>query len=247
MKSLIRRLSHETELFTRIRAFYSILRGRAADLGVSHLISYYEKDACGPLQREEALFLFSLIRMIRPKLVVEFGFMRGDSSYNFLRALAGSGRLVSFDISQEASIIANAEFKNVDNFQFLKKSQTDFSPNDINNEIIDFVFLDASHEIEHNKMTWAAIYPSLSETAIIAVHDTGTWHRSFFGHVQTQFAEKKEDRWITPDEFVHQPDERLFVNWIIESHPEFSPMHFHASRTLRHGLTLFQKSSTLPI
>src|SRR3954463_13145797 len=58
------------------------LRHNAFDL--AHLAWYEEELAVGPLQREEALLLFALVRVMRPAVVVELGFLQGRSALNFL-------------------------------------------------------------------------------------------------------------------------------------------------------------------
>jgi hypothetical protein len=42
------------------------------------------------------------------------------------------------------------------------------------------------------------------------------------------------------------PDERAFVNWLLDEHPEFSQVHFHSRRTTRCGITVLQRSEPLP-
>jgi hypothetical protein len=46
-------------------------------------------------------------------------------------------------------------------------------------------------------------------------------------------------------EYEGQPDERAFVNWLLEQHSEFSQIHLHSVRTIRCGLTLLQRSVPL--
>jgi hypothetical protein len=84
----------------------------------------------------------------------------------------------------------------------------------------------------------------MDERALLAVHDTGTVRREFIppGHE----AYDATDQWIGDAEFEPQPDERAFVNWILEEHPEFAQIHLHSSRTPRWGLTLLQLVGPLP-
>ncbi len=41
------------------------------------------------------------------------------------------------------------------------------------------------------------------------------------------------------------PDERAFLNWLLDEHPEFSQIHFHSRQTVRCGITLLQRSAPL--
>lgn len=247
IKEIVRQWSVKNSRIRNLRALYLLLTGKAKPLGLSHIYSYQEEQAIGPLQREEALFLFALLRVVRPKLVVEFGFLRGDSALNFLAAIAPEGRLLSYDISDEAEHYAKLYFSDYGHFKFLKKSQTEFSPQDLDSQLVDFVFLDAAHDLELNQRTWQLLHPHLSEEAIVAIHDTGTWSRKHLGPLQNRHIAKENCTWISETELAHQPDERKFVNWIREKHPSFSTVNLHTGNTLRHGLTLIQKSRYLDV
>ena len=41
------------------------------------------------------------------------------------------------------------------------------------------------------------------------------------------------------------PGERAFIDWIVAAHPGFAAIHFHSTRTLRHGFTLIQRQRPL--
>jgi predicted O-methyltransferase YrrM len=215
-------------------------------LGVSHLLSYENEHGLGPLQRDEALFLFGLLRVTRPQLVVEFGFFHGHSAFNFLRALDPGAQLISYDIKPESRVRAESEFGCFDNFRYIEKSQAEFDPADLGGRLADFVFIDASHDLDLNKATFARLLPALAPDAIVAIHDTGLWARAHFLEKHFAYSAGKDERWLTADLYQHQIDERKFVNWIFDSHPEFSQTHFHTTATLRHGLTLLQRRQRLP-
>jgi predicted O-methyltransferase YrrM len=215
-------------------------------LGLAHLLSYKNEEGLGPLQRDEALFLFGLLRVTRPRLVVEFGFFHGHSAFNFLRALDPGARLVSFDIKPESKARAESEFACFRNFRYIEKSQAEFDPADLDGEMADFVFIDASHDLALNQQTFTRLIPALAPVAIVAVHDTGIWHRKHFLQKHVDYSAGKDERWLTPEWYQHQIDEREFVNWIFDQHPEFSQMHFHTTATMRHGLTLLQRRGKLP-
>ena len=122
------------------------------------------------------------------------------------------------------------------NFTFHKLSQTDFNKTDIKD--VDFVFIDASHDLELNKETFKQLIPLLTNKAIIAVHDTGTWCD---GNVfEFELGEMKKD-----GTYAHCPDEIDFVNWLRKEYPEWQQIHFHSSRKIRHGITLLQKYTKL--
>lgn len=102
MKSFIRKFFYRFKLVQWIVGTLSIVSGRTKILGVVHLQSYIEKDAIGPLQRDEALALFGLVRTLRPKTIVEFGFFHGHSAFNFLCAMEQDAKIFSYDVSEDS-------------------------------------------------------------------------------------------------------------------------------------------------
>ncbi len=245
LKSLIRQWFYRSAVFQTLVGCASILIGRTKGMGISHLLSYRENDAIGPLQRDEAIALFGIIRSLRPKVVVEFGFFHGHSAFNFLRSLPEDGRLYSYDIDPDSIRRAQREFTFDRRFTFIGKSQTDFDPADIGHQKIDFAFFDAAHELDLNQETFARIAPHLAPEGMIAVHDTGLWHRDHFAPIHQQFEREMPGEWLTEKLYAHQPGERRFIDWILSQNPGFSAIHFHSTGTLRHGFSLLQRSRSL--
>ena len=212
------------------------------DVDVAHLARFSD-DAVGPIQRDEALALYGLVRVLRPQTVVEIGFFRGHSALNFLEALDPDARLYSFDVDPACEAIARDRLGHDHRFRLRLKSQTDLEPADIDGRQADVVFLDAAHELDLNQATFARLLPMLAPRAIVGIHDTGTWPRASVpqGHWWLQ----TDEGWIG-DEREVMPDERAFVNWLLEQHPEFAQVHLHTSRTARYGITLLQRTAPLP-
>lgn len=129
---------------------------------------------------------------------------------------------------------------------FIKKDQTKFEPADIESRKIDFVFFDASHDLDLNKTTFKKIQSSLAPGAMIAVHDTGVWNKDFFSEIHNNFASNSHNGiWITDKQYAHQPEERTFVDWVVSENQGFCSIHLHSLATLRHGLSLIQHSAKL--
>ena len=106
------------------------LFGRIEPPDVAHLtLSHDNMD--GPVQRDEALLLHALLRVLRPKTVVEIGFFRGQSAFNFLRALDGEARLYSFDIKPACLNVAERRFGRDPRFRLVLKSHEKIEPKDI--------------------------------------------------------------------------------------------------------------------
>jgi len=217
-------------------------------LSLGHLNTYREKGLCGPLQQEEALLLYSLIRMIRPKVLLEFGFHYGHSAFNFLEAMGKDDHLYSFDIAESAKQVAATYFSHRKNFTFHFKSQTEVSSADFTHLPVDFVFLDASHQLDLNQVTFARLLPLLAPDGLIAIHDTGTWAKKFFepSQVERGRTAASED-WLNADEFQPAKAEREFVNWVLDEHREFSVINLNTLNTMRNGITLIQRTRKLPV
>jgi predicted O-methyltransferase YrrM len=213
-------------------------RGEAPD--ISHLTILSEV-ADGPVQREEALLLYGLLRVVRPRTVVEIGFYKGDSALNFLCALGADARLYSIDI--HGAERARNSFGHDPRFTFRTRSQDELTREDIDGREADFVFLDASHELDLNQRTFSRLLPLMAPDAILAVHDTGTVPRQFLPSDHYFF--QSTVGWIG-DEREVMPDERAFSNWLLDEHPEFAQIHFHSRQTLRCGITVLQRSAPLP-
>jgi predicted O-methyltransferase YrrM len=174
---------------------------------------------------------------------VEIGFLNGRSALNILCGLDADSRLYSFDIDERCAARARELFGHDPRFTFRVRSQAELTPNDIDGREADFVFLDASHELDLNRETFERLVPLMAPDAILAVHDTGTVPRSFVR--SDHYWRSSEAGWIG-DEREVMPGERAFLNWLLEEHPSFSQVHFHSRETVRCGITLLQRSAPLP-
>lgn len=231
-----------------LRDLAGLLPGRLAaerrpDLG--HLRFFKEEEACGPIQRDEALLFFALVRVLRPRVVVELGFHRGHSALNFLLALPPDGELHSYDVSESAAKIASRLFGGAARFHYHHKSQESFTPADVSGKEIDLVLFDAAHDLALNVATFEKLRACLAPGAVLAVHDTGTWRRACMRPEHLAWATERPSGWLSTDDYIPWNDERRFVNWLRDNHPELAQLHLHSDRTLRHGLTLLQASGRL--
>ena len=124
----------------------------------------------GPIQDDEALVLYGLIKTIRPKTVIECGMGHGYSTVNILKSIDEDARLFTFDIE---ILNNNSPAFNDKRFKFIKKSQSKFEQSDIENKVIDFVYLDNGHYFDVNVEFWKKVIGSMSDYAIMVIHDTG--------------------------------------------------------------------------
>jgi predicted O-methyltransferase YrrM len=229
------------------KGIYGLVKNRSIGTydNLNHLSLFEPQSLKGSLMRDEAIFLYSLVKMIRPKVIVEFGFSRGHSSLNFLYALDKTAHLYSFDISETAKDIAENVLNGFPNFHFRFKSQLDFVPQDIDNKKIDLVYFDAVYDRDKNMTTFERLGPSLNENAIIALHDTNTWRRQLMDRTHIEYANKKPQNWLNEDEFQSQKGQREFYNEFVKQYPDYSAITFHNSSTILAGISLLQKKSFL--
>ena len=180
----------------------------------------------GPLLEEDRKLLQAIILMTDPKNVIEFGFLRGHSTRTMLEVLSPNAMLTSYDNTSVSNIPDDKRFT-------LKRiGQEEYG----GHENVDFVFLDASHDFELNKETFKRLLPTLTENAIIAVHDTGKWFANVF---EFELGYEHEGGWL------HCPDERKFMNWIKEEYPQWQQIHFNTQSKISHGITLLQQYNKL--
>ncbi|MBI4349706.1 MAG: class I SAM-dependent methyltransferase [Elusimicrobia bacterium] len=216
---------------------------------LSHLD--YSDDILGPIQPDEALLLYGLVRVLAPRVVVEIGFCEGHSARNFLKALGPDSVLYSFD--PDPACAERAAALNDPRLRFVAKRQEDFLPDDIDRRPIDLLFIDASHDPDLNLRFFDRVRGSLAESAIVAVHDTGTWDERVIPVEYGMWIEHARDvvrrdpaARVGATEVAHQPGERRFVNRLKAEHPELEQLHLHSVRVRRHGLTLLQRYRPLP-
>ena len=189
----------------------------------------------------DALLMYAIVQMISPKTIVEFGFYRGYSAVNFLKAMPTDCKLFSFD----PDIDARDSAQNITDprFKFIHKKGESFEGADINGELIDVLFFDTNHKFLTNINIFRKVEKSLSDHCILLVHDTGLFNKEFMlppWSVPGSF-------YVTEKGYAHQPQERLFVNYLKDKYPEFSQIHLHTERVGRMGMTLLMRSKKLSL
>lgn len=199
----------------------------------------------GPLQRPEAMLLYSLVLVMRPKRIVELGFYKGDSCTALAAAAKEINRLVgynhtiveSYDIRVnqiDVDVILKDYPNTIINMMDQRQVHMVLGPE------IDFLFIDAAHNLEINKETWNTLEPKLSSNSVVMVHDTGLWVDAFTpSEIPKQGVRGVIRQNVTG--YFHQPDEVAFVQWITNTYPSWIKMDFMSINAFRHGFTLLQK------
>ena len=104
---------------------------------ISHLTQPENQIVLGPIQDDEALFLYSLIRVKRIKCILEIGGLNGYSSKNFIKAMEFDNKeykLFTCDINKVPKIN--------NNHYTIQKDVNNLNKEDILDSKIELLFLD---------------------------------------------------------------------------------------------------------
>lgn len=202
----------------------------------SHLVQSPSQTVGGPIQDDEALALYALVRTMRLRRVLEIGGLSGYSARNFLAALSWDRdtAVYTVDVVPVASLAPN--------HYTLQKDVADLEPSDVHGQPLDLVFFDA-HVLDAQLNMYVRLVNQglITDDTVIALHDTGLHPR-------------KSASWSYPvvdangrSGFVHQAVERQMVN-LLRSQFGYDAISLHADvrrsderLPFRHGLTLMKK------
>ena len=132
---------------------------------LSHLTQADDQAVAGPIQDDEALFLFALIRCMRIRHVMELGGLDGYSATNFLRAIGPKGTLYTVDLKPVPSLAPN--------HRTIQKDCGTLHGEDLGNTRLDLIFFDC-----HIYDAQMRLYRNLrrqgliTERTVLALHDT---------------------------------------------------------------------------
>jgi hypothetical protein len=200
---------------------------------LKHLTQNSDQCVLGPIQDDEALALYAIIKVMRIKKVVEIGAQTGYSASNFLAAVEGDGVVLSVDINPIRKIS--------ENHITVVKDVAAIQPEEIPFEI-ELLFYDC-HNINaqlhfHDKMLQAN---KITKKTTIVLHDTNL-HPTKITNNSYQLA----------DGWCHQPDERRMVNLLVDQGWHALCLHTKADShgkdmPFRHGLTIMQRFTPLEV
>ena len=200
-----------------------------------------EQAVLGPIQDDEALLLYAIIRTTQVRRIAEIGGYQGFSAQNFMAALRGKGpnaTLYTFDINavpQQHSVSSGPRHISV------VKDARDVNASDLHNNPLDLLFLDC-HDVSASTVLLSRLLGDsmLARDAYVALHDTGLYPLPVF----------EGSRPIVGNErlWVHQAAERRIADWLIHNdvRARWQRISFHddwpaAPLRYRHGLTLMQR------
>ncbi len=201
---------------------------------LEHLTQTNDQWVCGPLQDDEALFLFALIRCMRVKTVLELGGLDGYSAINFIKAVGHEGRVYTVDIHPVE--------RRAHNHICIQKDCRALTSDDVP-EQIDLVFYDC-HVFEAQMAMHQSLIRQrvITDRTVLALHDTNLHP----GPIMDSNAKQVEGG------YVHQAVERMMVNVLRNEGYEALNLHTRPEQhdetlRLRHGLTVLTKNRYLPV
>jgi predicted O-methyltransferase YrrM len=202
---------------------------------LSHLSQPENQNVSGPIQDDEALFLYSIIRGCRLERILEIGGLGGYSAKNFLQALSFSknGILYTCDLNP-VPILS-------ENHKVIIKNALNLTINELDNKPLDLVFFDC-HDMVQMDIYYKFVNNNIiNDNTILALHDTNL-HYPPYQHCGIFIAKDNG--------YAHQPIERLMVNIFKNlGYDIFSISTDHSKHSenfpVRHGLTVCKKFKVL--
>jgi hypothetical protein len=199
---------------------------------LTHLTQEPTQNVWGPIQDDEALFLYSIIRGCRMSRILEIGGLNGYSAHNFLKALdyeGNNGILYTCDL--------NPVPKKADNHVTIIKNALHITPDELDNKPIDMVFFDCHDMVQMNIYHNFVDKNIITDNTVIALHDTNLHYSPW-------------NKWgpYVPSEngYAHQPVERLMTNYFKNMGYDIFSISTNISKhsdnfPIRHGVTICRK------
>jgi len=202
---------------------------------LAHLSQEEHQNVSGPIQDDEALFLYSIIRGCRLKRILEIGGLSGYSAKNFLQALSFSkdGILYTCDLNP-VPVLA-------ENHKVIIKNALDLTISDLDNQPLELVFFDC-HDMVQMDIYYKLVNNNIiNDNTILALHDTNLHYPP---HQHCGVYIEKENG------FAHQPVERHMVNIFKELGYDIFSISTDCTKhnsdfPVRHGITVCKKFKVL--
>ena len=166
---------------------------------LDHLTQPDHQYVWGPIQDDEALFLYSIIRGCRLTRILEIGGLQGYSARNFLAALSydNKGVLYTCDINP-VPVLAH-------NHKVIIKNALHLTMQDIDNAPLELVFFDCHDMVQMNIFQSFVDQNMINDNTILALHDTNLHYPPDGFPRQGPFIEEEGG-------YAHQSVEREMVN-----------------------------------
>jgi hypothetical protein len=201
---------------------------------LSHLSQGNKQDVMGPVQDDEALVLYAIVRALRINTVLEIGGLSGYSAQNFLQAVGDNGKVFTCDINPMTQL--------ADNHFFIHKDAAKITKEDLHGVKVELLFFDCHlYDVQMDLLKTLERDKMVDNNLIIALHDTNTHPQQF-----VPWAYETSQGW------VHQKAERMMVNELIGRGWQAICLHpsqdkYESSFPFRHGLTIMKRFQPLSV
>ncbi|PSC75947.1 tRNA (guanosine(18)-2 -O)-methyltransferase isoform B [Micractinium conductrix] len=207
---------------------------------LKHLNQGASQDVMGPIQDDEALLLYAVVRGMRMEAVVEIGGQEGYSATNFIQAMEPfNGTMYTIDVS-EVPIMHPTRHK------FVHKDVYNTTAEDLDKRRFDLIFFDA-HVFNAQLHLYNLLLENdmIDDETLIALHDTHAWPQPDWLLDPPQIPKLEAAE-------VHQPVERAMVTALKDLGWDAFSLHTPFKRhnqdfPQRHGLTLMQRFKPLSV
>jgi O-methyltransferase len=207
---------------------------------LSHLSQEDSQLVVGPIQDDEALFLYAMIRGMRLKRVLEIGGGIGYSAQSFAHAVGAQGTIYTVDVNPVPVVASN--------HVCIHKNARDLTREDVHGKRLDLVFFDChDYDAQMTVFLKLTVMGLITPATVIALHDTNL----HYGVKIADFAYELPNR---PGCWVHQATERRLVNTLVAEYGYHAfnlhtepAAHADGQLPVRHGLTLCQKFTELEV
>lgn len=219
----------------RAIVFFSLFR--MVNYNLSHLTQDDKQDVIGPIQDDEALFMYSIIRGMRMRRVLEIGGLSGYSARNFLAAVCDDGVVYTVDYNPVPQVAQN--------HRVLVKNACDVTMADVDNAPLDMVFFDCHDHVQMHIYQRFVEQGLITDKTVLALHDTNL-HYSPWSTLGYALASSEDGG------KVHQPVERHMVNLFKQMGYDIFSIKTDSTKhgpdfPWRHGLTVCQKFTPMGI
>lgn len=200
---------------------------------LGHLTQQSNQKVLGPIQDDEALFLYSIIRGNRLSRILEIGGLSGYSATNFIEALKYNNDPNNIVYTVDLNVVP----KMAHNHKVIVKNALHLTMDEIDNKPLDMVFFDCHDMVQMDIYKHFKENNIITDKTILALHDTNLHYAPY--RTIGPYVEKDGG-------YAHQPVEREMVNKFKDMGYDIFNIVTDKSKhnhefPFRHGITVCQK------
>jgi predicted O-methyltransferase YrrM len=207
---------------------------------LSHLTQPENQKVIGPIQDDEALFLYSLIKGSRMRRILEIGGLSGYSAMNFLSALDRSQNPTLYTVDFNPVPVQTPKEGSAKH-KIILKNAVNLTSDDLDGERLDLVFFDCHDMVQIQVYENLVKIGIIDDKTVIALHDTNL-HYEPHGPKNGPLVVEDGNQGR-----AHQTVERIMVNLFKEKYGYYvyllhtGPDAHNADFPFRHGVAVCRK------